>query len=114
MAEVTIVVDGDRGVTLTWRHLMNVGPSVATITIDGRPLNADRTYRAVLPPLDPSKPHVVTARMQFEDGAVASAESVIEASGPSDFVRTEVTPVAVTVGAHAGDAARKTRDCFGF
>ncbi|HEX9163592.1 MAG TPA: hypothetical protein VF980_17935, partial [Thermoanaerobaculia bacterium] len=52
-------------------------------------------FRARLPQLDWTQPHVVSAEMRFDDGTIARRELVIN-GGFSDSTGTELTPVVVT------------------
>src|SRR5437763_7337658 len=83
IAEFDIVLEqsagqAPTGLTLRWRHLMNVAPNKATATLDGKALTLDRTLHARLPKLDLEVPHVVGAELRFDDGFVAKREVVIE------------------------------------
>jgi hypothetical protein len=92
-AEFDVVVGRDT-LALHWRHLMNLAPKRALVTLDGKPLALDARLRAKLPKLDPQVPHIVSAELHFEDGFLARRELVIE-SARSSSVGTELTPVLV-------------------
>jgi hypothetical protein len=92
-AEFEILLAAD-DVSLHWRHLMQLRPSVATITLDGRALALDGTLHTRLPKLDREQPHLLAAEMRFSDGFVARREVVIE-SVRSTSVGTQLTPIVV-------------------
>ncbi|MEK6372346.1 MAG: hypothetical protein AABO58_06585 [Acidobacteriota bacterium] len=93
--EIALERDGNEpptGATLRWRHLVNVQPVRAKLTLDGAPLPVDEKLHVKLPKLDIEVPHVLAAELHFGDGFVARRELVIE-SVLSDSVGTELTPV---------------------
>src|SRR6202140_5922958 len=83
-AEFEIVLErGNAAASLRWRHLMNVRPRRATMTVDGTPLQVDESFRAVLPHLDPEVPHVIAAQIEFADRFVARREFVLSGGLPT-------------------------------
>jgi hypothetical protein len=99
IAEFDIALERDgsappTGAVLRWRHLMNVPPKSAKMSLDGKPIALDKTLHAKLPKLDLETPHVLAAELLFGDGFLARRELVIE-SVRSDSVGTELTPIAV-------------------
>lgn len=95
---------------LRWRHLMNLRPASASLSIDGAPVNLSKDFRAALPALDPLAPHIVSAEMRFEDGFVARKEVVLQGLR-SDSAGTELTPVIVERRAGT-PAATRYDGCF--
>ncbi|HEV7425053.1 MAG TPA: hypothetical protein VGQ46_01705 [Thermoanaerobaculia bacterium] len=99
-AELEIVIhrEGKRPVEaeLVGRHRLHKFASGAKLTIDGSPVRVGRDFRAQLPPLDAAHAHVVSAELEFDDGAVARRDVVLSAVAFSNSVETELTPVLVT------------------
>ena len=92
LAEIEIAVDG-AGATIEGRHLMNIKPVRASMTLDGKVLPVDKLH-ARLPKLDPEATHVVNAAVTFADGFVARREMVIE-SVKSFQTGAQLTPIMV-------------------
>jgi hypothetical protein len=84
--------DAITGATLKWRHLTNAQPDQVKMSLDGKPLKPNAKFRAGLPKLDVTIPHVIAAELHFEDGFLARRELVIE-SDRSDSVGTQLTPI---------------------
>jgi hypothetical protein len=100
VAELEIVPAEDRhtpsAFELLWHHRQHASPKRVSMTLDGARLLIGKPYRAVLPRLDSSRPHILAAEMRFDDGAVARAELVIDSGiGYSDSVGTQLTPIAL-------------------
>src|SRR5438445_6551259 len=109
-AEFEILLErGNAAAALRWRHLTNARPRKATMTVDGRPLHVDESFRAVLPHLDPEVPHVIAAQIEFADRFVARRELVL-AGGVSDNIGSQLTPIAVR--ATRSDPGRSFDLCF--
>ncbi|HYM60571.1 MAG TPA: hypothetical protein VEZ11_06740 [Thermoanaerobaculia bacterium] len=98
-AELAIVIktEKDRQVVaeLLGRHRMHIPARRATLLVDAAAVHVGDDFRAKLPRLDWSHPHVVSGEMIFEDGQVARRDVVIH-GGFSDSVGSELTPVLVT------------------
>jgi hypothetical protein len=109
-AEFEILLErGNAAAVLRWRHLTNARPKRATMTLDGTPLQVDKSFRAVLPHLDPEVPHVIAAHLEFTDGFIARRELVLS-GGVSDNIGSQLTPIAVRA---TGSGARQTFEgCF--
>ncbi|HEX9163843.1 MAG TPA: hypothetical protein VF980_19195, partial [Thermoanaerobaculia bacterium] len=80
LAEAEISVEREAGlpsaVEVTGRHLQFAPPRSAKIAVDRRSLRVTK-FRARLPQLDWTQPHVVSAEMRFDDGTIARRELVI-------------------------------------
>jgi len=104
-AEMEIVIrrEGQRPVEaeLVGRHRLHLSVSGAKLSVDGTPVRVGRDYRARLPELDPAHPHVVSAEIEFEDGAVARRDIVLSLGAFSRSVETELTPMLVMAGRDA-------------
>jgi hypothetical protein len=101
VAEVEIVVRNEEAkpavAELRWQHRTMGQPKRALIQVDGASQPVGKDFSARLPVLDWTRPHVIAAEMDFDDGAVARRELVLGgASGFSDSIGTELTPVLVT------------------
>jgi hypothetical protein len=84
----------DADVSLRWRHLMNLQPEHATITLDDKPLLVDAQLRAKLPKINREKTHILAAEIRFSDGFVARRETVLEAA-LSASTATQLTPIGL-------------------
>ncbi|HSP15283.1 MAG TPA: hypothetical protein VLV78_11075 [Thermoanaerobaculia bacterium] len=98
LAEVAISVKQENGepavVELTGRHLQFIQPDRATVRVDDQALRMEG-FTAHLPNLDPKRPHVISAEMRFQDGAVARREVVL--TGWNSYLAgSEMTPVVIT------------------
>ncbi len=113
VAEIEIVVhnkqdgeqDGEKGnaqvrpaaAELRWQHRTFAHPQKAIIKVDSISQRVGKDFSASLPAVDWTRPHVISAEMDFDDGAVARRELVVGGeSGFSDAIGTELTPVLVT------------------
>jgi hypothetical protein len=101
VAELEIVLRNENerpaAAELRWRHRVHAHAKRARIEVDGKKLRVDRTFRALLPSLNWSVPHVVSAELRFDDGVVARREIVISGNlGYSDTVGSQLTPIVVT------------------
>jgi len=105
-AELEIVIrsDGNMPVEaeLVGRHRLHILPKSAKLSVDGTAVHVGRDFHARLPPVDISKPHIVSAEMEFEDGEVARRDSVLQA-GFSGSLASELTPVLVMTEDRATD-----------
>jgi len=91
-----------------WRHLTGEVPKSITLTLDDRRLRL-KENRATLPPLDMSKPHVLSANLQFSD---ASARKEIVFGGTlADTAETQLTPVDVV---ETGAVPSSLDGCFSY
>jgi hypothetical protein len=105
MVEADVVVHGQT-VELTWRHRMNEKPFHAALRIDDKPV-AMKDYRALLPQMDMTRPHVLEATLAFPNGS-ARVEREIGGLLP-DSTGTELTPVAVR---RLGEVPASLDGCF--
>ena len=99
VAEVEIAISENARpvvVELIGRHRTHEVPREATLSLDGALVRVSKDFRANLPELDWSRPHVLSAEMRFADGQVARRETVLN-GGFSDSIGSEVTPVLVTM-----------------
>ncbi len=99
-AEVEIVIrsEGKRPVEaqLVGGHRLHKSPKSAKLFLDGTGVRLGRDFRAQLPKTDWSRPHVLSAEMEFEDGEIAKREMAIEA-GFSGSTGSELAPMLVTM-----------------
>jgi hypothetical protein len=113
-AEIEIVIrrEGQRPVEaeLIGRHRLHKSASGAKLTIDGAPVRVGRDDHARLPELDLAHPHVVSAEMEFEDGAVARRDIVLSSGAFSRSVDLDLTPMLVMSEGNRSDAIPET--CF--
>ena len=107
-AEVDVILDRE-SVTLQPRHISYAKVKSAKVTLDGKALDLDRRLKAALPEVDRTRPHVVTAEVEFADGTVARRE-VVFGGAFSDSVPAELTPAAITPAAAEGKPVPD--DCF--
>jgi len=112
-AELEIVIrrEGSRPVEaeLVGRHRLHKSASAAKLSVDGALLHIGRDFRARLPELDTTHPHVVSAEMDFEDGEVARRDVVLS-NAFSRFVASELTPMLVMSEGNRSDPILET--CF--
>ncbi|HXH39759.1 MAG TPA: hypothetical protein VNN08_14110 [Thermoanaerobaculia bacterium] len=98
-AEMEIVIrsEGRRPVEaqLYGRHRLHKTPTTAKLLLDGAVVRVDRDFRARLPAIDSSNPHIISAEMEFEDGEVAKRDVAIQ-PGFSGSTDSELTPLLVT------------------
>ena len=113
-AEMEIVIrrDGQRPVEaeLVGRHRLHKSATGAKLSIDGAPVPVGREFHARLPELDPAHPHVVSAEIEFEDGAVARRDIVLSSGAFSRSVESELTPMLVISEGNRSDPILET--CF--
>jgi hypothetical protein len=113
-AEIEIVIrrEGQRPVEaeLVGRHRLHKSASGAKLTIDGAAVRVGRDFRARLPELDLAHPHVVSAEVEFEDGAVARRDIVLSSGAFSRSVDLELTPMLVMSEGNRSDPIPET--CF--
>lgn len=79
------------------RNMVHSPAAQSELSIDGKTVSLDANMRAVLPQLDWSRPHVLSAVVHFQNGQVARRESVLQ-GGVGEAVSSEMTPVLVTRG----------------
>jgi hypothetical protein len=98
-AEMEIVIRSEKEqpveAELVGRHRLHKLPTKATLLVDGAAVSVGRDYRAHLKGIDWSRPHVLSAEMQFEDGEVTRRDVAIEA-GFSGSTGSELAPLLVT------------------
>ena len=98
-AEMEIVIRSEGGqpveAELFGRHRLHKTPMKGTLLVDGADVRVGRDFRARLSGIDWSRPHVISAEMQFEDGEVAKRDVAIEA-GFSSSTDSELAPLLVT------------------
>lgn len=97
-AEMEIVIRSEEGkpaeVELVGRHRLHQAPRTAKLLIDDTPVKVGRDFRAHLPQANWSRPHLISAEMQFEDGEIAKRDVAIEA-GYSSSTSSELAPMLV-------------------
>lgn len=97
-AEMEIIIrsEGQQPVEaeLVGRHRLHKAPTSAKLLIDNTAVRVGRDFRARLPKVDWSHPHLVSAEMEFEDGEIAKREVAIEA-GFSGSTGLELAPMLV-------------------
>jgi hypothetical protein len=112
-AEMEIVIrsEGKKPVEaeLIGRHRIHKSPESAKLLVDGIAVRLGRGFRARLPDIDPSHPHILSAEMQFEDGEIARRDIVLQ-TGFSGSLASEVTPLLVTSG--SGKQPENLQGCF--
>lgn len=101
-AEMEIVIrsEGTRPVEaeLVGRHRLHKLPTTAKLFVDGVEVRVGHDFRARLPEIDASHPHIISAEMQFEDDQIAKRDVVMQA-GFSDSAGAELTPMLVMASA---------------
>jgi hypothetical protein len=100
-AEVEVVLENDdkgapRAVQLTWQSVNGVRPTSIALTLDGEPLQVDKTGKAELPPRDLGSLHVLSADLWFPPGITARRDVAYGGQYGSE-VSTELTAVPVRV-----------------
>jgi hypothetical protein len=103
-AEVEVVLENDgkgapRAAQLTWQSVNGVQPASISLTLDGAPLQVDKTGKAVLPTRDLGSLHVLSADLWFPPGITARRDVAYGGQYGSE-VSTELT--AVPVRLHSG------------
>ena len=98
-AEMEIVIRSESGqpveAELIGRHRIHKPPTNGKLFIDGIPVKVGRDFRARLPQINWSRPHLVSAELEFEDGEVARRDVAIQA-GFSGSTGSELAPMLVT------------------
>lgn len=95
-AEATIVLsENNRRAEIRWMQKAHEAPSETRLLVDDQPIPLDAAFGASLPPLDPSRPHVIAAEIHFPSGAVARREVTVAGGEYSGSVDSELTPVIV-------------------
>lgn len=82
-------------VRLLPRHISYEKVRHATLTLDDKPLPLDRHHEATMPNIDRKRPHVLAAKIEFADGAVARREVVIGGEF-GESMPAQLTSIAVT------------------
>ncbi len=97
-AEMEIIIrsEGQQPVEaeLVGRHRLHKEPKSAKLLLDDTAVRVGRDFRARLPKVDWSHPHIVSAEMEFEDGEIAKRDVAIEA-GFSGSTGLELAPMLV-------------------
>jgi len=105
-AELEIVLRGQGkqpvDAELVGRHRIHKMPKSGKLSVDGTAVRVGRDFHARLPAIDVSRPHVVSAEMEFEDGEVARRDIVLQA-GFSGSLASELTPLLVTADENRKD-----------
>src|SRR5258706_2358792 len=98
-AEMEIVIrsEGSKPVEaeLVGRHRLHKTPASAKLFVDAISVRVGSDFRARLPQIDWSHPHLVSAEMQFDDGEIAKRDIAIQA-GFSGSTGSELAPLLVT------------------
>jgi hypothetical protein len=108
-AELEILLDRDAAgvpsaVRLEWRHFRSEEPKRSAIRLDGRAIS--KTTSARLGELDPSRMHVLSAEIEFQDTVIARKELVFGG------VYSEQMPANLTaVGVRQRPAFKTSRPC---
>jgi hypothetical protein len=107
-AEMEIIIrsEGQQPVEaeLVGRHRLHKAPTSAKLLVDNIVVRVGRDFRARLPKVDWSHPHLVSAEMEFEDGEIAKRDVAIEA-GFSGSAGSELAPMlVVTSGTRPPDS----------
>jgi hypothetical protein len=102
-AEVDVVLANDekgtpRSAQLNWQSVNGVQPTSITLTLDGEPLQVDKTGKAALPARDLGSLHVLSADLWFPPGTTARRDVVYGGQYGSE-VSTELTAVPVRMAA---------------
>jgi len=79
---------------LVGRHRLHKAPKTAKLLLDNTAVRVGRDFRARLPNVDWSHPHLVSAEMEFEDGEIAKRDVAIQA-GFSGSTGSELAPMLV-------------------
>ncbi len=83
-------------VRLAWHAARGTEPRAVTVTLDGAPLPVADRQRVPLPPLDLTRPHLVSAEVTF--GRTLTGRADLAFGGDvADRAETELTSVAVVV-----------------
>jgi hypothetical protein len=109
-AEVELVLEEGRSgapgrVRLTWERLTHDPPVASSLTLDGRPLQLDRTGRATLPPHDSESAHVLTAELRFPSNIVARKDLIFGGEGGETYTELTAVPVRLLKGRRLPDPA---------
>jgi hypothetical protein len=102
-AEVELALEEGRSgvpgrVRLTWERLNNDPPVASSLTLDGRPLQLDRTGRAALPAYDQGSTHVLTAELRFPSNIVARKDMIFGGEGGETYTELTAVPVRLLRG----------------
>jgi len=113
-AEMAIVIHSEKQqpaeAELVGRHRLHKAPKSAKLFVDGTEVRLGRDFRARLPQLNWSRPHLISAEMQFEDDEVAKRDLAIQA-GFSDSTGSELAPMLVTT-TNSDKPPDKLEGCF--
>ncbi|MES1243690.1 MAG: hypothetical protein ABUT39_18935 [Acidobacteriota bacterium] len=102
-AEVELALEGGRSgapsrVRLTWERLTQDPPVASSLTLDGQPLQLDRTGRAALPSYDRDSAHVLTAELRFPSNVVARKDMIFGGEGGETYTELTAVPVRLLKG----------------
>ncbi len=94
--EIIIKSEGQQPVEaeLVGRHRLHKAPKTAKLLLDNTVVRVGRDFRARLPNVDWSHPHLVSAEVEFEDGEIAKGDVAIQA-GFSGTAGSELAPMLV-------------------
>jgi hypothetical protein len=108
--DIIIHTEGQRPaeVELAGRHRIHKHAEAATLLLDGKELKLSRNFRAKLPPLEPSRTHVLSGEMRFEDGLVARRDLVLE----GEFSRDTGSDLSAVLVSLAGNEPASLDGCF--
>jgi len=101
-AETEVVLERNQrgrpvGARLSWHSIVGSKPRALSATFDGKPVAVDESGRIALPPHDPEKTHVLSARLEFPEGLRSRADVVL-GGGSAEEAKTELTAIAVRLG----------------
>lgn len=102
-AEVELALEAGRSgapsrVRLTWERLNQDPPVASSLTLDGQPLQLDRTGHAPLPSYDPGSAHVLTAELRFPSNIVARKDLIFGGEGGETYTELTAVPVRMLKG----------------
>ncbi|HEX3128921.1 MAG TPA: hypothetical protein VH394_16430 [Thermoanaerobaculia bacterium] len=102
-AEVELALEGGRSgapsrVRVTWERLTHDPPLAASLTLDGQPLQLDRTGEAALPAYDRDSTHVLTAELRFPSNIVARKDMIFGGEGGETYTELTAVPVRLLRG----------------
>lgn len=100
-AETEIVLERDeRGraiaARLSWQSLFGSRPESVSVTFDGKPLTLGEGGRVVLPGHESGRTHLLTAQLQFAEGARSRADVVL-GGDTREEAKSELTAISVTL-----------------
>jgi hypothetical protein len=100
-AETEILLEkDDRGRTiaarLSWQSLFGSRPRSISVTLDGKQLSIAESGRVPLPAYESGRTHLLTAELEFAEGARSRADVVL-GGDTGEEARSELTAISVTV-----------------